>query len=141
MSDLIKRIYEASKELQLGNLATVTEDGKPWTRYLMTKADSALVFRFCTHLESRKVPQIKNNPNVHICLGVSSLETAKNWLQVQGRAEVSTDQVERDAFWFDDLNNYFKGPDDPSYCIVIVRPSMIEFGTMGSMEPEVWKPE
>lgn len=141
MSDLIKRIYEAAKELQLGNLATVTEDGKPWTRYLMTKADGALVFRFCTHLESRKVPQIKNNPNVHICLGVSNLETAKNWLQVQGRAEVSTDQVERDAFWFDDLNNYFKGPDDPSYCIVIVRPSMIEFGTMGSMEPEVWKPE
>ncbi len=140
MSDLKKRIFDLAKEMQLSNLATVTEDSKPWTRYLMIKADSDLVFRFCAHLESRKIPQINNNPNVHICLGVSSLETAQNWLQVQGTAEVSTDQAERDAFWFDDLNNYFKGPDDPSYCVVIVRPSKIEFGTMGSTEPEVWKP-
>jgi general stress protein 26 len=106
----------------------------------MVKADSELIFRFCTHLESRKIPQIKNNPNVHISLGVSTLETAQHWLQVQGTAEVSTDQTERDAFWFEDLNNYFSGPEDPSYCVVIVTPSRIELGTMGSMEPETWKP-
>jgi general stress protein 26 len=64
--------------------------------------------------------------------------TAKQWLQVEGRAEVSTDKTERKSFWFDDLKNYFSGPDDPDYCIVIVRPSRIEFWTMESMEPEVW---
>jgi general stress protein 26 len=140
VSDLKQRIFDTAKELQLGNLATIMEDGKPWTRYLMVKADNELTFRFCTHLESRKIPQIKNNPNVHISLGVSTLETAQHWLQVQGTAEVSTDQTERDAFWFEDLNNYFSGPEDPSYCVVIVTPSRIELGTMGSMEPEAWKP-
>ncbi len=57
----------------------------------------------------------------------------------QGTAEVSTDRVELDAFWFDELNNYFSGPDDPNYCVVIVKPSSIEIGTMGVMTPEVWE--
>ena len=141
MSDMKLRIYEAAKDLQLINVATITEDGKPWVRYVMGKADKDLAFRFCTHINSRKVAQIRKNPDAHISLGVSSLETAGNWVQVQGAAEVSTDRTELDSFWFDDLNNYFSGPDDPNYCVIIVRPSMIEFGTMGSMTPEVWNPE
>jgi general stress protein 26 len=139
MSDLKQNIFEAAKELQLINFATVTENGKPWVRYIMGKADSDLVFRFCTHLESRKVSQIRKTPDVHISLGVTSLETAKNWLQVEGRAEISTAKSERDSFWFDDLKNYFSGPDDPSYCVVIIKPSRIEFGTMGNMVPEIWE--
>jgi general stress protein 26 len=67
------------------------------------------------------------------------METADHFLQVEGKAEISTDKAEREAFWFDELKNYFSGPDDPNYCIVIVRPSLIEFGTMGSMTPEVWQ--
>lgn len=140
MSDLKERIFNTAEELQLMNVATVTGEGKPWVRYVMGKADSDLTFRFCTQLESRKVGQIRKNPSVHISLGVTSLETAEHWLQVQGRAEVSTDRDERHAFWFDELKDYFSGPDDPHYCIVIIRPERIEFGTMGNMTPEVWEP-
>ena len=141
MNDLEQRIFDAAKEMQLINFATVTGDGKPWVRYVMGRAGIDLIFRFCTHMGSRKVGQIKQSPDVHISLGVTSLETAKHWLQVEGAAEVSTDRSELDAFWFDDLNNYFSGPDDPDYCVVLVRPSKIEFGTMGSMTPEVWEAE
>ena len=130
-----------ARELQLINSATVTEDGKPWVRYVVGKADGDLVFRFCTSVDTRKVAQISRNLNVHISLGASDLETAKNWMQVVGTAEVSTEKAERDSFWFDELNNYFSGPDDPNYCIVIVRPSRIEYGTMGSRIPEVWEQE
>ena len=140
MSDLKQRIIDAVRDLQLINFATITEDGKPWVRYVMGKADSELVFRFCTSLESRKVAQIRKIPDVHISLGVTSLETAKNWVQVEGTAKVSTDKAERDSFWFDDLKNYFTGPDDPSYCVVIIKPSRIEFGTMGITTPEIWEP-
>ena len=138
MSDLKQRIFDAAKDLQLVNVATITEDGRPWVRYVMGKADSDLFFRFCTRRGSRKVSQIRKNPVAHISLGVSSLETAQHWLQVEGTAEVSTDRHERHSFWFDELKNYFSGPDDPDYCIVIIRPSRIEFGTMGNMTPEVW---
>ena len=141
MSDLRQRIIDVAREMQLINVATITENGKPWVRYVMGKADSELVFRFCTHLESRKVAQIRKTPDVHISLGVTSLETAKNWVQVEGTAKVSTDKTERDSFWSDDLNNYFTGPDDPSYCIVVIKPSRIEFGTMGITTPEIWEPK
>jgi general stress protein 26 len=140
MNDLKGRIFETARDLQLMNVATITGEGRPWVRYVMGKADKDLNIRFCTHGESRKVAQIRKNPDVHISFGVADLETAKNWVQVQGTAEVSTDRGERDSFWFDDLSNYFSGPDDPSYCVVIVRPSRIEFGTMGKVTPEVWEP-
>ena len=141
MSDLRQRIFEAAKDFQLINFATITEDGRPWVRYVVGKADNQLVFRFCSRIDTRKISQVRKNPNVHLSLGAKDLESANHWLQVEGRAEVSTDRTERDSFWFDDLKNYFSGPDDPNYCIVIVRPSRIEFGTMGSMIPEVWQAE
>ena len=141
MSDLKQNILDVAKDFQLLNFATVTEEGKPWVRYVVGKSDSDLVFRFCTHVQTRKVAQIRKDPNVHLSLGAQNLETAKHWLQVEGVAEVSTDKTERHSFWFDELKNYFSGPDDPDYCVVIVRPLRIEFGTMGNMTPEVWQPQ
>jgi general stress protein 26 len=140
MDNVKQKIFDAAKELQLINFATITEDGKPRVRYVVGKADNDLVFRFCTHLQTNKVSQIKKNPNVHISLGAKDLETTKHWLQVEGIAKISTDKAERESFWFDELKNYFKGSDDPNYCVVITRPSRIEYGTMGSMTPEVWAP-
>ena len=140
MSDLKQKIFDVARELQLVNFATITEDGRPWVRYVMGKADNDLVFRFCTHMGSRKISQIRNNANAHISLGVADLESAQYWLQVQGTAEISTDSTERNSFWFDELKNYFSGPDDPDYCVIIIRPSRIELGTMGNMTPEVWEP-
>jgi general stress protein 26 len=141
MSNIKQRILDIAEEFQLINFATITEDGKPWVRYVVGKADNELVFRFCTHLGTRKVGQIKKNPNVHISLGSKDLETAEHWLQVEGKAEISTDKTERHSFWFDALKDYFAGPDDPNYCVVIIKPSRIELGTMGSMSPEVWEPD
>jgi len=140
MSDLKQNILDVAKDFHLINFATITADGKPWVRYVVGKGDSDLVFRFCTHLQTKKVAQIRKNQNVHISLGAQNLETAKHWLQVEGVAEVSTDKTERHSFWFEELKNYFSGPDDPNYCVVLVRPLRIEFGTMGNMTPEVWQP-
>ncbi|MDH4231725.1 MAG: pyridoxamine 5'-phosphate oxidase family protein [Nitrospirota bacterium] len=139
MSTLRQRIFEAAKDYQLMNFATITGDGRPWVRYVAGKADRQLVFRFCSSIDTRKIRQVRENPNVHLSLGAKDLETAEHWLQVEGRAEVSTDRKEKKSFWFDDLENYFSGPDDPDYCIVIVRPSRIEYWTMESIMPEVWK--
>lgn len=139
MSDLKQRIFDFAKDLQLMNFATITEDGKPWVRYVVGKADNELLFRFCTHVDTKKVNEIKKTPNVHISMGATDMKTAKHWLQVEGTAIISTDKTERHSFWFDALNNYFTGPDDPQYCVIIIKPSRIEFGTMGSITPEVWK--
>jgi general stress protein 26 len=139
MSDLKTRIYEMAKEYQVINLATITEDGKPRVRYVAGFANPDLVFRFCTFIGSNKVKQMRKNPNVHLTLGAKEVATTKNWLQVEGTAEVSTAKNERDAMWSDGLKAFFKGPDDPNYVVIIIRPSKIELAVMGSMKPEVWE--
>jgi general stress protein 26 len=140
MSNVKQEIFDAAKDSQLINFATITEDGKPWVRYVVGNADNDLIFRFCTHLATKKVSQIRKNPNVHLSLGATDMERTEHWLQVEGIAEISTDKAERHSFWYDALKNYFTGPDDPHYCVVIIRPSRIEFWKMESMTPEVWEP-
>ena len=138
--DALKRsILDVIEEPHLASFATVTEDGKPWVRYVMPKGSEDMTIRFATFSDSRKVKQIRKNPEVHLTCGVTDPTNAKTYLQVQGRAEFVTDEDERNAFWNKALQNYFSGPDDPKYGIVIVKPYRIEVNAMGKMQPEVWE--
>ena len=139
MSDLAQRILTIIKEPHLASFATSAEESKPWVRYVTCQASEDLTIRFSTFVGSRKVAQIKKNPEVHLTCGVTDLATAQTYLQIQGKAELSTDKAEREAFWNDYLKRYFKGPDDPNYGIIIVKPYRIELYTMGNFKPEVWK--
>jgi general stress protein 26 len=109
-------------------------------RYVVGKADPTLALRFSTHLDSAKVRQLKNNPNVSVTMG-ATIPRSETWLQIEGTATISTTEADRRAFWFDELKAHFTGIDDPRYCIVIVDPTKIELGSMASAMPEVWLPE
>jgi general stress protein 26 len=139
MSDLKERIFRVIEEPTLMSFATVTPDRRPWVRYVMGVGNEDLTIRFTTFLNSRKVAHIRANPEVHISCGVTSPETAERYLQIEGRAEVSTDPLVREEMWKDYLIAYFSGADDPSYCVVIVRPHRIEYVTMTGHSPEVWE--
>lgn len=137
MSELKEKIRQELAGLQLASLATVTESGLPWTRYVMVQADDDLVIRCATCLEARKVAQIRNNPEVHITCGITDPMVMKPYLQIQGRAEIITDTAEREAFWNPSLVDIFSGPDDLNYAVVVIKPYRIECCTPPDMEPEV----
>jgi general stress protein 26 len=141
MGELKEKILTVIRTPQLMSLATVTEDGKPWVRYVMGFGSDDLTIRFVTSLQTRKVTQIKNNPEVHFTCGAasSSLQETEHYLQICGQAEVTTDETERNLCWNDNLKAYFSGPDDPDYCVVIVKPYRIEYTTMTEMTPKVWE--
>ena len=107
MSDLKEKILEKMKEHTLASFATIAEDGKPWTRYVVVKADDQLNIWFATFKNSRKTLQVAENPEVHLTLGISDPQTAVSWLQVQGRAELFEDAETRNAVWYDLLNSIF----------------------------------
>lgn len=138
MEDLKQRILDIVHKPQLAALATVTEQNNPWVRYVVTVGAGDLTMRCATFVDSRKIKQIENDPNVHITCGVTSLQEMQPYLQIQGKARVSTDEEERHAFWNDLLEPIFDGPDDPRYSIVVVEPYRIEYCSPGSYEPEVW---
>ena len=139
MSDLKSRIAAKMSGPTLAGLATITPEGKPWVRYVTVHCDPDLTIRFATFLGSRKVAHIRRDPAVHLVLGVGDPTTAESYVQAAGRAEIKTDPSAKQAHWSDALGAYFKGPDDPNYAVVEIRPERIEFYRMGQMQPEVWE--
>ncbi len=139
MSSLKEKIYDKMKTHTLASFATVTEDGKPWTRYVVASSDEQLNIWFATFRNSRKTQQINHNPEVHLTLGVENPQTAVSWLQVQGRAELLDDAETRNGVWFDHLSSIFNGPDDPNYVVCKVTPYRIEYFMMNMPKPEVWE--
>ena len=138
MSELKERIYAILREPQLAGLATITEDGKPWVRYVMTLASEDLTIRCATFVKARKVRQIEKNPEVHLTCGVTNPAEMVPYLQIQGRAQLNTSAEARHGFWTDMLAQIFDGPDDPKYGVLEMTPYRIEFCSVGSHEPEVW---
>ena len=139
MNNLDEKILQKMNEHTLASFATISDDGKPWTRYVVVKADDQMNIWFATFKNSRKVHQIAKNPDVHLVLGVTDPQTAVSWLQVQGRAEILGDVETKNLVWYDLLSSIFSGPDDPNYVACKVTPSRIEYYTMNVPQPEIWQ--
>jgi general stress protein 26 len=138
MADLKDRILSILSQPQLAGLATVTQDGKPWVRYVMAAADDSLTIRCATFVTARKVRQIEENPEVHLTCGVTDPQNMVPYLQIQGRATLNTSKEARHGFWTEMLASIFDGPDDPKYGVIEVVPYRVEYCSVGSYEPEVW---
>ncbi|MEW5805093.1 MAG: pyridoxamine 5'-phosphate oxidase family protein [bacterium] len=139
MSELKKKILAKAQGPVLAALATITEDGKPWVRYITPWLDKDLTIWDATFLNSRKVRQIRKNPEVHLTLGVSDATKAESYLQIQGRAEVLTDKTSKKKAWIDMYKVAFSGPDDPNYAVLKITPYRIEYQGMGMVPPEIWE--
>ena len=137
MPSLKERILDVVKGPTLSGLATTT-DGKPWVRYVITEASDDLTFRLPSFTSARKIAQIESNPEVHLTCGIPDRTVMGPYLQIQGRAEFTTDREARHSFWSDRLGALFDGPDDPSYGIIIIQAYRIEYCHVG-LESEVWE--
>jgi general stress protein 26 len=120
-------------------LATVAEGGKPWVRYVTPFADEHLTIWMATFANSRKVGQMRKNPEVHLTTGVRDMQTAESYLQIQARAEILADAETKKAVWSDYLANIFSGPDDVNYVVCKITPYRIEYQSMGPAPTEVWE--
>lgn len=134
-----EKIAKILKKHHFAVFATLTEGPKPkpWVRYVFVNSDSEFNIWFATFKSSRKVVQIKRNPEVHLTLGVDASDEMGNYLQIQGKAKLVTDKKILQAKWNKEWATYFKGADDPNYAIISVAPYRIEFVTMKG--PEVWE--
>ena len=139
MNDIRQSVLDLLQQPHLSSFATLTEDGRPWVRYVVASMAQDLTLRFATGNHSRKVVQIQKNSEVHMTAGVTDPANARAYVQIEGKAKLVTDKGERDGFWHDGLKQYFSGPDDPDYGIVVIKPYRIEYYTMGQLEPQVWE--
>jgi len=138
--DTLKRkILAKLNQPTLCALATVTEDGRPWVRYVTPFADENLILWMATRADSRKVAQIRQNPEVHLTTGITDPKIPMPYLQIQGRAQILTDGDTKKAVWSDYLSNIFSGPDDPNYVVCRIVPYRIEWQGSEAPSPQVWE--
>ena len=108
-------------------------------RYVTPMADENLNIWCATFISSRKVGQIKENAEVHLTRGVTTMETAESFVQVQGCAEIFTDVETKKTAWNNHLAQVFSGPDDPNYAVCKITPYRLELQPLGPVPPEVWE--
>ncbi len=138
MNELEKNIWKILCKEQVAALATLTEDRKPWVRYVTIEADEDFTLRFCTSLGSRKARQILKNPEVHLTCGNLQPPNDSAFLQIAGRAEVRGDRKTREKYWKKKWLGYFKGPEDPDFVMIFIRSLSIEFNAPRSTTAEIW---
>jgi general stress protein 26 len=139
MNELSHRIRKVIDGTRLAVLSTVTKDGKPMGRYVMTHSDDDLCLYSITSLSSRKIKQIQVKPDVHVTLGFNPEDPSGPFVSFAGLAQILTDKISRHAHWHSGLTAYFSDADDPEYCIIKMIPERIEY--WAGMEPEIWTTE
>ncbi|HFD32139.1 MAG TPA: hypothetical protein ENJ28_05455 [Gammaproteobacteria bacterium] len=137
MPDVINKVLKILDEPILCSFSTITNDGKPWVRYVMAHADKNLLIRFPTHVSDRKVQQIELNNEVHLTCGITDPSVLKPYLQIQGTALLTEDKEVKLGLWHDQMEVAFNGPDDEDYGVIEVTPYSIELCEVGKQKADV----
>ena len=140
MPEMQEQIFNKMSGLNLWSLATVVDGSKPWVRYVSpTRVDQDLTIWVATFAGSRKVAQIRENPEVHLTMGMTEVAMEGSFIQVQAKAQVLTDQATKEGAWSEHLAQIFSGPDDPNLAVLKLSPYRVEMVQIGQMEPKVWE--
>ena len=122
----------------LASLATITEDGAPWVRFVTGTIGPDLTIRLATSLRSKKVAHVRVHPEVHLLCGNTNPSVDAPYFQIEATAEISTDPEEKRAIRHEDLAYYFQAPDNPDWCVLKALPRRITLHSLTSMDTEVW---
>lgn len=136
--EIKNKILEVIKGNKLAALATIA-NGKPWVRFAMCHSDGLKLY-ICTYRDSRKVKQIKNNPNVHIAVMKDSNKIESAYVQIIGRSRIRSDYKIRKKYWQDFMKKYYSGINDPQYVVIEVKPQLIEYKDREIQQAQIYKP-
>lgn len=116
-------------------IATVM-DGRPAVRFMALVGLDDLSLIGATMKSSRKVEQIKKNPEAALSVW-SGKNYADPYVVIQSKAEIYEDQATKKKFWDPKLEAYFQTPENPDYVVLKFIPQMIEYYHGTSMD--LWK--
>ena len=104
-------------------LITVDENGKPQARTMSPfPPEENMVIWLGTNPRSRKVKQIKNNPNVMVYYYDTK---GASYVSVAGQARIVNDPDKRAQYWKKGWTRYYPDP-EKDYTLVEVTPERLE---------------
>lgn len=100
-----------------GVLGTVEKSGIPQQKAMIkTQAVGLKEFWFCSNTSSKRVQQIKDNPNASLYFFD---EATFEGLMLTGIAQISYDDEKRKSFWTEEMKMYYPlGCYDPDFALV-----------------------
>lgn len=120
------RIIEIFNPVGIYTLATVDDTGRPRTRYMAGEMDENMIIWGSTFRGSRKVSHVLGNPEVSGLTVVDGEDWVKPFVEFEGHCDIITDPETLRARWREPFGQFFKGPDDPRYCIYRITPARFE---------------
>jgi len=102
---------------------TVDENGKPQARIMSSfPPEEDWVIWLGTSPKSRKVKQIKNNPNVMVFYYDSD---SHSYVSVAGQAQLTSDPDKKEHYWKKGWTRYYPDP-EKDYVLIKVTPKRLE---------------
>lgn len=132
---LKEKILAVTGGMHVSAIATVTE-GKPAVRFMALTGFDDLTLVGATLKDSRKVMQIKKNPDVALSIW-SCKEFSDPYVVIQARGTVHDDTATKKKFWNPMYEQYFQNPENPSFVILKFIPLKIEYYHDNAME--IWE--
>jgi general stress protein 26 len=123
-ADKQEHLTELIAQFRTAMLVTHAPDGELRSRPLAIAEvrDNGLLI-FATSIESGKVHDIESDANVNV-----SLQDARRFVSLTGRAQIVQDRGEIDRLWSEAWKVWFpKGKADPSICLIEVDASSAEY--------------
>lgn len=117
--------------------ATVDEDGPHVRPVTMIEYDDGYWIE--TDTASAKVAHIRHNSKIELCLVFTEGEKS-GYVRLAGRAEIVMDAAtrERVSSHTEFFKDHWSGPEDPSFTLLRVNPSAVEYMRPGEMEPHMF---
>ena len=122
---LKENILKVTGGERVAAVATIQE-GKPAVRFMALIGLDDLTLIGATMKSSRKVEQIKKNPEVSLTIW-SGKNFSDPYVMIQGKALVHEDMETKKKFWNPKMEAYFQKPDNPEYIVLKFVPQRIEY--------------
>jgi general stress protein 26 len=132
---LKENILKVTGGERVAAVATIQE-GKPAVRFMALIGLDDLTLIGATMKSSRKVEQIKKNPEVSLTIW-SGKNFSDPYVMIQGKALVHEDLETKKKFWNPKMEVYFQKPENPEYVVLKFVPQRIEY--YHDMNMVVWE--
>ena len=112
----------------MGYLATC-EEVQPRVRAMMPVMRDDGKLLMATFPGTKKIGQIQKNPKVEVCF----VDRKLSHCRIEGKAVVSADKALKEELWERQmmLRQFFSGPEDPAYILIVISPAKISVMNIG----------
>jgi len=112
--------------------------GLPAVRFMVLNGFPDMTFVGATMKSSKKVEQLKKNPNTAISIW-SGKEFSDPYVEIKAKAEIHEDLATKKKYWNPMFEQFFKTVDNPDFVVLKFTAAEIVYHGKNMMTVDVWK--